>query len=216
MKGWIRLHRSIMTHWIFKNPNYFRAWCIMLLTVNYEKTTVLVNSQLVECDRGQSLLSLHSWVQEFGVSQWSIQKVRTFFELLKKDKMITTECISKTTRLTICNYDSYQGVQQGHNTEITTNNNINKEKEKKEREIIEILGSPFLEPVNLWLKYKAEKKQNYKETGFITFLKKLGKMSNGNPTLAMEIIEHSMANNYSGLFPPKGKQNLQTANQSYR
>lgn len=89
-------------------------------------------------------------------------------------------------------------------------------KEKKEREIIKILGSPFLEPVNLWLKYKAEKKQNYKETGFITFLKKLGKMSNGNPTLAMEIIEHSMANNYSGLFPPKGKQNLQTANQSYR
>ena len=209
MKGWIRLHRSITNHWIFENPLYFQAWCKMLLTVNYEKSKVLVNSQLIECDRGQSLLSLNSWVKEFGVSRWSIQKVRTFFDLLKNDKMITTEAISKTTRLTICNYDSYQTLQQGNNREITTNN-------KYKEIIIKEIGENFVEPVNLWLKYKKEKKQTYKETGFITFLKKLNKLSGGDPKIAMEIIENSMANNYQGIFPMKENNQVQKANQSYR
>ena len=141
MEGWIKLHRKTIEHWIFTNPNYFRAWVIMLFTVNYEPKKILINGLLIDCDRGQSLLSLESWVDLFGVSKkngsWTFQKVRTFFDLLEQDGMITKENMIKTTRITICNYATYQDIQQPNNNQVTTkqqldNNQITTTKESKE------------------------------------------------------------------------------------
>ena len=119
MMGWIKLHRTIMKHWVFQDAEYFRAWCIILMQVNHEPKKVLIHGKIYECERGQSLLSLNSWVKEFGVNKWSIQKVRTFFKLLEKDKMINIEGSNKTTRITVCNYDDYQNNQQADNTQLT-------------------------------------------------------------------------------------------------
>ncbi len=115
MSGWIKLYRSIRDHWVFQDENYFRAWCIILMKVNHEPKKVLIHGKLYECERGQSLLSLQSWVKEFGITRWSVQKVRTFFKLLQEDKMIELEGMGKTTRLTVCNYDTYQDSQQTAN-----------------------------------------------------------------------------------------------------
>src|SRR5690606_41759713 len=49
-------------------------------------------------------LALHSFP-----TRRSSDLTRNFFELLKKDKMIITENLINTTRLTVCNYDIYQG-----------------------------------------------------------------------------------------------------------
>ena len=58
-----------------------------------------------------------------------------------------------------------------------------------------------------WLKYKREKKQTYKPSGFKTFCKRLIQLSNNNPSTARLIIEQSMANNYSGIFELKNNRN---------
>lgn len=118
MDGWIKLHRSILKHWIFANADYFRAWITILLTVNHEEAKILIHGELIICGRGQSLLSLNNWAKLFG-RKWTVQKVRTFFELLKNDSMINTEGLRKTTRLTVCNYDNYQDMQQTNNTQKT-------------------------------------------------------------------------------------------------
>jgi hypothetical protein len=122
--GWIKIHRKILEHWIFSDPYYFRAWVIMLMTVNFEDKKVLINGQVIECNRGQSILSIETWVDMFGVSKkkgkWTYQKVRTFFNLLEGDGMIVKENIIKTTRITISNYDSYQNIQQPSNKMPTT------------------------------------------------------------------------------------------------
>ena len=52
-----------------------------------------------------------------------------------------------------------------------------------------------------WLAYKKEKKQSYKPKGLEMLKKKLQALSNGNGDVAMQIVEQSMSNNYSGLFP---------------
>lgn len=104
-QGWIRLHRQIQEHWIWKDPVKFHWWVDMLLTVNHADTKVNIGLELYECKRGQSILSLKSWGERWGVSK---DAVRNFFVLLEKDKMISRENIQKTTRITICNYDSYQ------------------------------------------------------------------------------------------------------------
>jgi hypothetical protein len=119
MSGWIKLHRDILDHWIWKNNFYFKAWIAIIMNVNHEDKKILIEGELIECKRGQSLLSLSSWVDCFGRG-WTMQKVRTFFSLLKNDSMINTEGLRKTTRLTVCNYDTYQGDQQANNKEITS------------------------------------------------------------------------------------------------
>ncbi len=119
MTGWIKLYRSILDHWVFQDADYFRAWCTIILRVNHEPKKVLIRGEVIECGRGQSVLSLQSWVKEFGVDKWSIQKVRTFFKLLENDGMITTEGMAKTTRLTVCNYEDYQNEQHSNNKQPT-------------------------------------------------------------------------------------------------
>ena len=107
-EGWIKLHRSCLDHWLY---NEYRpltkreAWETILFTVNYEPSKCLINGQLYDCGRGQSLLSIQSWSEKFV---WSVKQVRTFFFLLEKDEMIITEGLQYTTRLTVCNYDKYQ------------------------------------------------------------------------------------------------------------
>ena len=140
MPGWIKVYRSTQRNWIFENAEYFRAWVIILFEVNVIYKKNLIDGELIDCDRGQKTYSISTWVGKFGM-WWSPQKVRTFFKLLEKDKMITLEGLRKTTRLSVCNYLTYQDVQQADNkqtyTEITNSqrqykNDKNEKNEKNE------------------------------------------------------------------------------------
>lgn len=62
---------------------------------------------------------------------------------------------------------------------------------------------PCHEALDMWLAYKKEKRQTYKPRGLEALKKKLIQLSNGNPEYAKVIVEHSMGNNYSGLYAPK-------------
>lgn len=65
------------------------------------------------------------------------------------------------------------------------------------------------EKINEWLKYKKEKNQSYKPTGFRTFLKKIEKaiLEIGEQAV-LDSIDNCIASNYSGVFfnkPTVGK-----------
>lgn len=177
IEGWIKYHRSFREHWLYKTgkPKTKReAWEDILLLVNYEPKKILIKGQLYECERGQSLFSLQTWAEEFN---WSIQQVRTFFNLLEKDLMITVEGLQYTTRLTVCNYDIYQDNQQTDNTpttdgQQTDNTPLTTTKEDKEdKEVKKIkkvknkeFVSPSLDEVKIYFK-----ENNYKEETAIKF-----------------------------------------------
>jgi hypothetical protein len=131
MEGWIKIHRQIRENWIWDNALYLKAWITILLTVNHDDKKTLIQGELVECKRGQSLLSLAGWAKIFG-KKWTIQRVRTFFELLKNDEMIMTEGLRKTTRLTVCNYDVYQNQQQASNKQTTDKEQAENNKQEGE------------------------------------------------------------------------------------
>ena len=133
MSSWIKLHRSMMDHWLYKEHRPMtrrEAWETMLLLANYEPTKVMIHGTLYECGRGQSLLSIGSWADKF---LWSIKQVRTFFNLLEKDGMITVEGLRHTTRLTICNYGLYQ--DKGR-TEGTTEGEQREQQREQQRATI--------------------------------------------------------------------------------
>ncbi len=145
VRGWVKIERSIMQHWIYNDAAYFKAWTTIVMRANYETKMVMIDSELIECKRGQVLYSLKSWAKLFG-KDWSIQKVRTFFKLLKKDGMIVTEGLRKTTRLTICNYDLYQEKQhtdskQTTRSQHTGNTQPTTTKKKEERKEGVVPGS---------------------------------------------------------------------------
>ena len=151
MSGWIKLHRKIKDHWIFDNPDYFRAWAIMIMRANHKKKGFIINNMPITCDRGQCALSKSNWATEFGTG-WTRQKVRTFFKKLEADGMIvTSEITNTTTKLTICNYGDYQSSEPSGeptynqpltnpqptlNQPVTTNKDLknNKNEEKKKNE----------------------------------------------------------------------------------
>ncbi len=105
MDGWIKLHRQIRDHWIWNDPIKFQWWIDMIIIANHADVKVNIGFELYECKRGQSILSLKSWGERWNVSK---DTARNFFVLLEKDTMISRETLAKTTRITICNYDTYQ------------------------------------------------------------------------------------------------------------
>ncbi len=132
-EGWIKIYRKSLDHWLY---NEYRpltkreAWENMLIWANYADSSCLIKGQLVECKRGQLIYSIETYANKFV---WSVGQVRSFFELLRKDKMITIEGMKYTTRLTICNYDEYQDTQRTDN-ELTANCQRTKRKLKTNSE----------------------------------------------------------------------------------
>lgn len=114
VEGWLKLSRKINTHWIWKDPVKLKWWIDILLTVNYENNKTSIGYKVFECKRGQSLLSLQSWAKKWGVSK---SVVNNFFNMLENDGMIVIENETVTTRLTVCNYDTYQQSENTINTD---------------------------------------------------------------------------------------------------
>jgi hypothetical protein len=82
----------------------------------------------------------------------------------------------------------------------------------KDKEYIDVL---FLESFEKWMRYKAERKEKYKsESSKKSFYNLLIKLSNNNPTIAAQIIEQSIANNWAGIFEIKNKVNASNGRDS--
>lgn len=172
-KGWIKIHRSISSHWISQKPEYLAAWVQILINVNHTTEKNLFGNKLLECKRGESLKSLDTWAQIFG-SSWTKKKVRNFFKLLENDSMIVTNSERITTRLSVCKYDSYQssghadetqGKRKGHaeGTQRAPNKNVKNVKNVKKEEIKKRQVAPFVFVTDEELK-KVEEKYGSKES----------------------------------------------------
>jgi len=145
-QGFIMLHRSIVTHWLYEEKRKFskyEAWIDLLLMVNYKDNKIVQDGKLIEVKRGERITSIRQLMDRWS---WSNTKVVNFLEILKKDGMINFEVTpKKKTLIKIVKYEQYQGFQtfeqsvkqtqerQETDSETTQNNINNKEnKEKKE------------------------------------------------------------------------------------
>lgn len=221
MTGWIKIHRSIFDHWVSTDPIKFRWWIIMISDANYCDKKFVIGNKVYNINVGECVYSLRTWANKFGCS---VNTVNSFFDMLENDKMIERKIIGKgkqsSTLVIISNYSKYQIVSDT----LTDTQNDTLTDTRKERKLITTkegkegkedknkgidfsnVRNEFLPVVELWLEYKNEKKQPYKQTGFNTMLKKLYEKSNNNPSLALRMIEDAMSKNYSGFFEIKEKQ----------
>lgn len=119
MDGWISLHRKIRDNGLYpKNREFtkFEAWIDLLLIVNHTENDCLIGNEIYKCKRGQSVRSIETYQKLWN---WTRQQVRSFLKLLQNNSMIELKTTTKTTILTICNYDKYQIQQPTNNQQIT-------------------------------------------------------------------------------------------------
>ena len=181
MAGWIKIHRDIAKHWIFQDAEKFKWWIDLLIMASHEDNKLLVGDKLIEVKRGQLMASL-----AFLGKRWnrSKEKVLNFLKLLESDQMIDRCTDRKNSLITICNYESYQDVDQRTPTDSPTDNGNNfrpisdryptelkNVEECKELIITTTAGAYACTCDDLAAKYRAE--NNWREVGVMIHAKSI-------------------------------------------
>ena len=128
MAGWIKISRDIQSHWIYQDPQKLKWWLDLLLLANFEDKDVVIKFKVFRCKRGQLLYSLKTLSQRWNVSK---TVVNNFLEMLRKQNMIETENETVSTRITICNYETYQQNENANETQQSTTKEYKEIKELK-------------------------------------------------------------------------------------
>jgi hypothetical protein len=144
MSGWIKIHREITDHWLYKEKrkfSRFEAWNDILLTVNYSEAQTIIKGKLYTVKKGESLLSLDSWAKRWN---WDKSSVRRFLTMLQNETMINLVSDNISTRLIVCKWDIYQEERNANETQTKRKRNANdiqttpikeEEENKKEKNI---------------------------------------------------------------------------------
>jgi len=228
--GWIKIDRGIINHWVWNDPLYLKAWVSLLLSANHEEKKVLIQGELLICKRGQTIISLSNLVKLFG-KEWSIQRVRTFLKLLSDDAMIEVEGLRKTTRVTICKYDTYQDSQQANNKQTTNRKHSNnkqttttkecKELEEEKEDNNYIQDSPYGDGRLHFLcrEHAKENPDRYSKEMYIGFLEYWTAPVQTGPKKDKELwttektfqLSSRLATNYKLFWEGKGNRNRDTS-----
>lgn len=119
MSGWIKLHRSLMKHWLFSfdDPDKALAWIDMLMSTNYKPGKIRRNGVLIDLNRGELGQSANGLADKWG---WSRGKVIRFLSELEADGMIVQHKDKRRGKITICNYSDYQSEAELDSTTRST------------------------------------------------------------------------------------------------
>ena len=134
--GWISLARKIFDNPILKPKKQytrFEAWIYLLMKANHQDNEVLIENTLFPVLEGQTITSQKKLALRF---KWGTTRLRSFLSLLEKAGMIILEPHTNMTRISICNYSTYQSSQNDSKTkkkrkkkssepQVKTNNNVN-------------------------------------------------------------------------------------------
>lgn len=205
MEGWIKIHRQIKDHWLWKSERRLKWWFDILLTVNHSDSKILIKGNLIECKRGQSVRSLETWAKDWNVTKGA---VRDFFKLLESDQMLYTESLHITTRITVCKYEDYQTEQYAEKTHRKRKTNAEETQGVHKQEGEEEIKNDNNEKTeidnkwNLWKEFKkAEFNFSYKsEISEQAAKNELINLSGNNAEIAIKIIEQSIAKGWKGFF----------------
>jgi len=117
-QGWIRVHRSLMEHWLHEDKPFgkFGAWVDLLLMANHEARKMPIGGELSTIERGQLFTSSLTLSARWG---WSRGKVERFLKQLENDQMMERKRTPNGQLLTLVNYSVYQDLNttNGHQTD---------------------------------------------------------------------------------------------------
>jgi len=119
-RGYIRLWRKIQENFLWKEHREFskaEAWIDILMEVRHDPkpTEIAIGMKVLICNQGESLYSLATWAKRWN---WSKSKVRRVLKLFASRSMIVVTNETVTVRIKVCNYQTYNKVRNGNESEM--------------------------------------------------------------------------------------------------
>lgn len=224
--GWIKTHRKILNKGFWKKSQYVHLWFHLLLNSNHKTNEFVWNGRTIILKEGQFITGRKQLSEETGIPETTIERILSFFE---KEAQIGQQKTTKFRLITIINWKIYQNMDNRRTTDgqqTDTNKNYkkykndknylvakatseekklsvkNKKMEQKENKIknYEIPDWLDKEVWEDWKQYKKERKQKFTP---LTIKRQL-KLLSEHQADHKQIINNSIQNGWTGLFPLKG------------
>lgn len=112
MSRWFRVSADIFEHELFAQSEMSEREAFLWLVAKaaWKDTRHRIGADMVPVPRGSLFVTLRELCSAWG---WkSDHKVRTFLDVLERERMVEKDAGAGKTRLTICNYDKYQNSSQ--------------------------------------------------------------------------------------------------------
>ena len=171
MSGWIKIHRDIAKHWISQDMEKLGRWLDLLILASFEDNKVLVGDKLIEVKRGQMIASCDFLAKRWGCSKSTVSK---FLELLESDNMVERHTERKITKLTICNYDSYQQREDGMPNDVPNDYRTIAERLPNELKNVEECKELYINNSNACTREENVDWEEFRERGYIERFKAQG------------------------------------------
>jgi DNA-binding Lrp family transcriptional regulator len=218
MESWIKLHRRFLDWEWYSCTNTKILFLHLILKANYENK----KWRGERINRGQLFTSIRHMAMEVGISE---KAIRNSLKKLEKTSEIIVEGASHGTMITICKYDTYQdngkakgepkgkqgankGQARGEQRATTKESKNIKNIRSKENKVDFLKNLKFIsQDENLknvfsdFHIYRLEIRKPLTQKAAELMDSKLEKISEKNFSLAAEILQQSMMNNWTGIFP---------------
>lgn len=202
-RGFVKLHRSILSWEWYDSPDTMRLFLHLLLTVNYEpkkwRGTVI--------DRGQRVCSLATLAKE---TRLSVRTVRTCLERLISTNELTRQANPQYTVITINNYAKYQTPTNELTNERqttdkpTTNDRQLLKKDKESKKVKEIYPTDIISDFEIAIRDFKQMRTKIKapltDRAEQLIRTKLDGLSTDEQT-KIAILNQSIENGWRGVFP---------------
>ena len=125
-EGWISLHRKLFDNEVLaKSGRYSKleAWLWLLCSANFKEGKFALGTEVIIVKKGDVVTSQKKLCKKF---KWGNTKLRNFLKLLENDSMIELNTEAKLTRISICNYKTYQVSQTENKSQTNRKQIVNK------------------------------------------------------------------------------------------
>jgi len=109
MNGWIKLHRRLLDQPRFDDPAWLSVWIYLLLNATHQPVEKVFDGRLVTLRPGQLITGRHVIAAKTGVHPSKVYRV---LEMLKSEQQIEQRAGTKSSILTVLNWQSYQQPEQ--------------------------------------------------------------------------------------------------------
>lgn len=104
--GFIKLYRDVRKHWVWDDPEVFRAWVDIIMMANHEDKKIMFNGNLITVKRGSFITSIRKLAERW---HWSRGRVSRLLDALERDTMVDTKRDTQKTLIIVVKYGFYQG-----------------------------------------------------------------------------------------------------------
>lgn len=236
--GWFKFYRRIFDNPICtKDAEHFFVWCYLLAEAEFEDgERVLFQNEEITLKKGQLLRTINQIANDLHIKEMKVYRI---LKLLENEKQIVKQTSNKKTLITVLNWEEYQSCEKPNEEQMKNkcktnvkqlkdecktnvkpsyyNKEIKNDKKERKEPVAyypndELLNNAFKEYVTM--RNKIKKPITTKQC-LTRAMNTLDKLSGGDNTLAIKILNQSVDHCWQGLFKLKEDNSNKQGNQNF-